>query len=448
VHDKYMDKEFEQFLKGIKDIKLSQKEKELSRTRVVDFMKQHPIKTIATRKQNRARFFETERTLFVSIGKKHILMPLTLIIAILLGGSVSYAAEGAFPGDTLYPIKITVNEGVQNLLAVSAESKAKLQVELANERLKEAEVLVINNRLNAQTQAKVEAQFQSHAEKVQKLVEKIEKEEKGDHRGARVAAEVHANLESVLNAHEDVLVRIKDTSEREDETRALASLILNVRAQGEIASSTNVKFDAAFTTQTDERMQKGAREKKKSAQNKIEEVKKYISKMEARISAEASAQANTRIVSASEAVVAGDVYMDGKMYRDAFNSYQTAVKIAQEAKLIIEIEKDLKVSNKNKSKVKESEQNDRDSNGGKSNRDERNEEDDDRKSDVQIRTNQNGTTTTGTNLKIQVKTGTSTESHTDDDEEDDDKEDGDEVETEIKVNVGGNSNLNVTGGVQ
>src|SRR5262245_19259786 len=41
-------------------------------------------------------------------------MPVFAVIAIiaLLGGGTSFAAQGALPGDTLYPIKVNVNEKI------------------------------------------------------------------------------------------------------------------------------------------------------------------------------------------------------------------------------------------------------------------------------------------------------------------------------------------------
>lgn len=440
-----MDKEFKQFTRSLQSIKLSQKEKEISRARMIDFMKQHPVAAHAVRKQNSLRLSQKRSTFFTR--KKYTLMPITLIIAILLGGSVSYAAEGALPGDTLYPIKVTVNEGMQNLLAVSTESKAKLHVELANERLKEAETLAVENRLNTETQAKVEAQFQAHTEKVQKLVEKIE-ENDGDN--THVATQVHTNLESVLSAHEDVLVRIKDRSEGEDESRALASLILNVKAQGEVASTTGIKLQTTLTAQTNERLQKSAEGKKKSAQNKIEEVVKFVGKVEGSMSAEIKAQVDARINAANESLVAGDVYWANGTYLDAFNAYQNTIKLAQEAKLIAEIEKELKVSSEERAKVKSAERNNRSRSDDNERNDRNDVEEDGQKSEIRTRVETN--TDNRGKINVEVKTGTSSSSNNDEDSDEtrdeEENEDEQEVEAKIKVNVGSTTNVNVGGGIQ
>jgi cytochrome b involved in lipid metabolism len=89
-------------------------------------------------------------------------MPIALLIAMLLSGSVSYAAEGSLPGDTLYPIKIHVNENVKGALALSAEAKAEHEASLAEERLTEAEELARTERLSTSTREDLKDAFLEH----------------------------------------------------------------------------------------------------------------------------------------------------------------------------------------------------------------------------------------------------------------------------------------------
>src|SRR3989344_3616455 len=49
----------------------------------------------------------------------------SLVIALMLGGGVSFAAEGSLPGDALYPVKVSVNEEVRGAITVGAEAKAE-----------------------------------------------------------------------------------------------------------------------------------------------------------------------------------------------------------------------------------------------------------------------------------------------------------------------------------
>ena len=65
-------------------------------------------------------------------------MPIILILALMFGGGgISYAAEGAVPGDALYPIKVSVNEEVRDLVAFSPEAKADWETRRLERRLAE-----------------------------------------------------------------------------------------------------------------------------------------------------------------------------------------------------------------------------------------------------------------------------------------------------------------------
>jgi len=76
-------------------------------------------------------------------------MPILLVIALLVTGGASVAAESSLPGDVLYPVKINVTENVKSMLALSDESEAKLHSELAAKRIEEAEALAAESRLDA-----------------------------------------------------------------------------------------------------------------------------------------------------------------------------------------------------------------------------------------------------------------------------------------------------------
>ncbi len=89
-------------------------------------------------------------------------MTITLLIALLLGGSVSYAAEGALPGDTLYAVKTEINENIRHALALSPEAEARLEAQLARERLVEAEALKERGELDDDTRVFLKTEYEAH----------------------------------------------------------------------------------------------------------------------------------------------------------------------------------------------------------------------------------------------------------------------------------------------
>ena len=120
-------------------------------------------------------------------------MTIALLIALLLGGGVSYAAEGTAPGDTLYPIKIHVTENVESALAVSAEAQAKLDAQFALRRLDEAEHLKTEAKLDAQTAAELRSNFDAHTARVETTLNAMK--EKSPEGSAQISLDFETALE-------------------------------------------------------------------------------------------------------------------------------------------------------------------------------------------------------------------------------------------------------------
>lgn len=87
-----------------------------------------------------------------------------LIVAILMltGGGVTYAAKGTLPGDLLYPVRVNIVEPVYGSLLTSRTAKAKWESDLATERMKEAETLAQEGKLDQPKQAVISALLAKH----------------------------------------------------------------------------------------------------------------------------------------------------------------------------------------------------------------------------------------------------------------------------------------------
>lgn len=87
------------------------------------------------------------------------------VVALLTSSvGVSYAAEGALPGDLLYPIKVSVNEPIAGAMAVSSSAKATWAASVAGERVKEAAMLAAEGRLAPNEQVALQSNFDAHAQ--------------------------------------------------------------------------------------------------------------------------------------------------------------------------------------------------------------------------------------------------------------------------------------------
>ena len=61
-------------------------------------------------------------------------MTFAVFLILIVGTSTTYAAQGALPGNILYPVKI-FNENVQGALAISPEAQVSFNTSVAQERL-------------------------------------------------------------------------------------------------------------------------------------------------------------------------------------------------------------------------------------------------------------------------------------------------------------------------
>lgn len=263
-------------------------------------------------------------------------MGIIIIIALLLGGA-SVAAERALPGNFLYPVKIDVNEKVVDWLAVGAHADAAWQARLAERRLEEAEKLASEGKMNADVKARIEANFKEHADRVEQRIEDFKA--KSDF---NAQADIASNFEVSLRAHEAILQKF--SAENVDLGDVLSSLRAKVTAEAGKAEEDRADSDEKISAQSGPDVQSAAEGKMNAAQNKIDEVKKFIASMKEKLGAGAVANAEMSLQDADKIMIEGKAKLDAKAYGEAFALFQKAEQKAQESKLLIQASDDFKVN--------------------------------------------------------------------------------------------------------
>lgn len=160
-----------------------------------------------------------------------------ILMALLLGGGTSYAAQGAVPGDILYPVKVDVNDNVRSALALSDEAKASVQADLLKERLEEAETLAADGKLSASTSAALSARVASHYEAA--IAHSNEAAARGD---LSAATDVRASLSGAVHAYSRLLNNL-DAHVHGNDSKKLVSLLDSYSADvasEQAAASTSV----------------------------------------------------------------------------------------------------------------------------------------------------------------------------------------------------------------
>ena len=134
------DKNTTEYLKSLGNVKLSETSRARIESDLLEYAKFHPVRVPADSRFNRVPF----GTLF---GNKLTIMPIAIFIAVFAAAGTSFAANGAVPGDLLYPVKTSINENVGSALALGADAEARFETKLLEERIKEAQELKAEGRL-------------------------------------------------------------------------------------------------------------------------------------------------------------------------------------------------------------------------------------------------------------------------------------------------------------
>lgn len=134
-------------IRALQEIRISPEEKGAVLTRLMEHAAQHPALIVSPWR------------VYVSRFRFHSALA-SLLIMVLAGGSVVSAAEGALPGDLLYPVKLNVTEPLQGALISGDVSRAHWEAKKTVRRLEEAETLAAQGRLTEATVQTVKDNFQ------------------------------------------------------------------------------------------------------------------------------------------------------------------------------------------------------------------------------------------------------------------------------------------------
>jgi hypothetical protein len=182
----------------------------------------------AVRAQNVIRLSSYKSPLLTIIKNRYMPIFASILILALLGSGTSFAAEGALPGDLLYPVKIKVNEQVATALAFSTKDKARLDANLAAKRLAETAELAAKGRLSGEVEIELEHSFQASADRAEKHIRFLE--DSGDDNDDRDATEIRLEFENVLQTRakllQEILSQASSTTDLEQIFSAV-DLILN-----------------------------------------------------------------------------------------------------------------------------------------------------------------------------------------------------------------------------
>lgn len=257
------------------------------------------------------------------------MVPAALALVLVVGVGTSYAAEGALPGETLYAMKLNVNESVKSVLAVGDAAQISWQTERLVRRLQEAEELVAAGTLTPETQEALQTQIHAAVEAFDRNVEKI-----AIKTDAATVASAQSDLEASLIGHAEVLAVL---AQNDAGSQVSAQpIIASVLARAEKVQRERLGNEATVVAARDGKgVRAAALDKKERAMQAVHIVrtkaqeKKDAATSTAEGAEESAAMAEIAITVAEERMKEGD-------YGGAFSVFQEAIRTARTAEVSLD----------------------------------------------------------------------------------------------------------------
>lgn len=313
-----MEKEMKKFLAPLKDIRLTPAERDRMLAAILSTPPPQRFSLLFSMKQMAA---------------------VCSAFVLIAGSSVTYAAEGALPGDRLYPVK-KVTEDLRTTIRVNAKARAEWNATLAARRLEEGETLAAQGRLSAEAEAELTDRFRMHAENVSSNIAAL-----ADTDESEAAAVLGADFEATLSAHEALLQRIARI--HDGGTGRIDVLIAEVRGRAKHTNEARTRMQKKVLAALDSRgtLKKATQSTILSARERISEARSFL---EQSSSAPALAgEMAVKIGRAEDGVRKGQIQIDAGAVGSALDQVSSALGIAEEARITL---KQMKKENKQEKK--------------------------------------------------------------------------------------------------
>lgn len=328
------DKETKNIFDAAASVALTEKERAVLRRVISAYVFEHPRRLQDERETRHSAWF-------VSWNMFLRPLPAALLATFLIGAgsSVSFAAERSLPGDMLWPVKVSINENVRLAVAFSPEAKAEWEARRVLRRIEEAEEMVRDVSFGTEARISIELHLDDHAERVRFRITKLTAKGK-----VQAAAELSSNFEAALRAHGSILadlVFVASTT-RSGERDDIEELRKSVNSHKKNASSERSETEEKLSADADA-SRVAAEARMRSALKKIGEVRIFITRREPVFTANTIADAEARLAVALNMVADGKAKLDGGKARDAFRLFQQAHRIAEEARLLMDVRQNLNI---------------------------------------------------------------------------------------------------------
>ena len=330
-----MEDNFENLFRDIKNTKLTDSERAFMRNNLEFFVAEYPAHApISVRITDAISHWVSmsgaRRQYVTSAGFAFVLM-------LTVGAGTSFAAAEALPGDTLYSVKLKVNESVEGALALGTEAKVKLQSKKMARRLEEAEALAAAGRLTSATRSIIESEINKSANDFDARVAVLAKMD-----GQAVVAEVQSDLEATLVGHAGVIASL--STDLPESRPVLSRILATVQVRAKMSQTARTDAEDALAVGEEDTVRVAALEKKSDANSAVNRVrsKTRVPRPSPTAAAALKAEASTsNAMSVEQAIMAGELEFEQGEYGAAFSTFQAVIRAAQSAEVQLDAEERL-----------------------------------------------------------------------------------------------------------
>lgn len=172
--------------------------------------------------------------------RRHRFVSVAVIVVIVMfaGNSVVMASYKTLPGDTLYPVKISVVEPIKIAFAGTTVAKAEIRAELVKERLREAERLAVKGMLTDSVEQKLNQRIE---EQTTNLIEDVRSLEKV---APEKAEDIKMTVEASIEGHGHVLEALAMDQGESSDDKKTDKVIVATDARGVGAFAVDMKKES------------------------------------------------------------------------------------------------------------------------------------------------------------------------------------------------------------
>ncbi len=185
----------EQLQSKANTLKLKAAEKQVLRERIVSYMEYHPLSEAQRAKSTTALPLTVPEVQFLEVEGWKLFKWSGAVLGMLLI-SITYLAEQAVPGDSLYAVKVSFNEEVRSTLAWSPYEKVVWETERLNRRVAEARLLASEGRLTEAVEVEVVKAIKVHSDNARREIEVLKQTDKEEAAIASIQLETSIDVQT------------------------------------------------------------------------------------------------------------------------------------------------------------------------------------------------------------------------------------------------------------